>query len=166
MPWRSWGSFQVCPHPHGSPGYLLHALFHVANISAERKKIIIEEISQGSGHQFIRKTAGQTLWELLASGPDFQLMGVDCWQVQRGKVIVATLQGFRQPTVDEIRNTKKNLQNRLEDPLIIRFTPGILMDQNGELLFGWTSHRILSPLISVVKQLLSDSGTMLFHPMP
>lgn len=93
--------------------------------------------------QLLQKTAEQTLWELLASRPDFQLMGVACGHVQRGKVIIATLQGFRQPTMDEIRNTEKILQNRLQDPLlnlIIRFTPGILLDRNGEVLFGWTNY--------------------------
>lgn len=90
-----------------------------------------------SERQQILQSAEQILWELIDSRPDFQLISVDCGQLARGRIIFATMQGFRQPTVGEIRAAEQALRERINDSglsLVVRFIEGTLWDRNGEVL--------------------------------
>jgi hypothetical protein len=98
--------------------------------------------------EIILKNAEQVIWEQLASRPDLKFVHVDYGQAPRGKFILAAVGGMSSPSAEEIRHIEHQIQERVQDPalsLIVRFTPSILLDRYGQVLYGWSFSGEITP---------------------
>jgi len=112
------------------------------------------------------KSAEQVLWEELASRADFRLLTVDYGRTQRGKIILATIQGFRPPQEEEIRHVEHLIQERVKDPtlsLMVRFTPSILLDRYGQSLYGWSFAGAITPEKEKLAQEIQSAVNQVFR---
>ncbi len=93
-------------------------------------------------------TAEQLLMEKLSHWPGMSFLDAEYVILPRGPTVIATIQGYRNLTENEISDIEQELKTDMNDPdmnLVIRNIETSYSDKNGELLPGYKYGDIIDP---------------------
>ncbi|UCD36302.1 MAG: TIGR00341 family protein [Nitrospiraceae bacterium] len=115
------------------------------------------------------RTAERIFREKFHQHPGLKLIDVEVGQVPRGPVIVATVEGVRDLSKEEISEMEEAIRDRLQDDhihLIVQSTKKNLFDSRGQIAYGWTRLGPLTPEKERIMDRINDAVMEKFKDFP